>query len=87
MTEAKTDPCLKCGQWGHTSSSCKRVQCVACDGFRMTAKGVLQKCVSKSSAWSPSPTFWRECGRFSKVKPEIETKRREALRAQGSVTA
>lgn len=21
---SKTDPCLKCGQWGHTSSSCKR---------------------------------------------------------------
>lgn len=21
---SKTAPCLKCGQWGHTSSSCKR---------------------------------------------------------------
>lgn len=21
---SKTDPCLRCGQWGHTSSSCKR---------------------------------------------------------------
>lgn len=87
MTEAKTDTCLKCGQVGHTSSSCKRVQCVACDGFRMTSKGVLQKCVSKSNAWSPSPTWLRDCGLFSKAKPEIEAKRREALRAQGSVTA
>ena len=21
---SKSDPCLRCGQWGHTSSSCKR---------------------------------------------------------------
>ena len=21
---SKADPCLRCGQWGHTSSSCKR---------------------------------------------------------------
>ena len=26
---SKTDPCLKCGQWGHTSSSCKRLKLFA----------------------------------------------------------
>lgn len=84
---SKTDTCLKCGQVGHTSSSCKRVQCVACDSFRMTARSVLQKCVRKDASWSPSPTFWRECGRFAQAAPEAEAKRREALRNMGSITA
>jgi molybdenum cofactor biosynthesis enzyme MoaA len=84
---SKQDTCLKCGQVGHTSSSCKRVQCVACESFRMTVRGALQKCIKKAAAWSPSPVFMRDCSRFTKVKPEVEQKRREALRAMGSVAA
>ena len=84
---SKTDTCLKCGQVGHTSSSCKRVQCVACDSFRMTARKPLHRCIVKPVAWSPSPTHLRDCGRFSKAAPETEAKRREALRNMGSITA
>lgn len=84
---SKTDTCTRCGQAGHTASSCKRVQCVACDSFRMTAKGVLQKCAKKSSAWSPSPTFWRECGQAKPAAEGAESKRRAALKNMGSITA
>lgn len=84
---SKTDTCTKCGQVGHTASSCKRVQCVACDSFRMTARKPLHRCIVKPVAWSPSPTHLRDCGRFSKAAPETEAKRREALRNMGSVTA
>ena len=84
---SKTDTCTKCGQVGHTASSCKRVQCVACDSFRMTARKPLHRCIVKPVALSPSPTHLRDCGRFSKTAPETETKRREALRNMGSLKA
>ena len=84
---SKTDTCTKCGQVGHTASSCKRVQCVACDSFRMTARKPLHRCIVKPVALSPSPTHFRDCGRFSKAAPETETKRREALRNMGSIKA
>ena len=84
---SKTDTCTKCGQVGHTASSCKRVQCVACDSFRMTARKPLHRCIVKPVAWSPSATHLRDCGRFSKAAPETEAKRREALRNMGSVRA
>lgn len=84
---SKTDTCTKCGQVGHTASSCKRVQCVSCDSFRMTARKPLHRCIVKPVAWSPSPTHLRDCGRFSKAAPETETKRRDALRNMGSVKA
>ena len=84
---SKTDTCTKCGQVGHTASSCKRVQCVACDSFRMTARKPLHRCIVKPVAWSPSPTHLRDCGRFSKAAPETEAKRREALRNMGSIKA
>ena len=84
---SKTDTCTKCLQPGHTASSCKRVQCVACDSFRMTARKPLHRCIVKPVAWSPSPTHSRDCGRFSKATPETEAKRREALRNMGSVKA
>ena len=84
---SKTDTCTKCGQVGHTASSCKRVQCVACDSFRMTARKPLHRCIVKPVALSPSPTHLRDCGRFSKTAPETETKRREALRNMGSIKA
>lgn len=85
---SKTDTCTKCGRVGHTASSCTRFQCVSCSGFRMTLKKALHACLHiKKAGWSPSPTFWRECERFRKVDPVTETKRRDALREMGSVTA
>ena len=84
---SKTDTCTKCGQVGHTASSCKRVQCVACESFRMTSRKPLHRCIVKPVALSPSATHLRDCGRFSKAAPETETKRREALRNMGSIKA
>lgn len=84
---SKTDTCTKCLQPGHTASSCKRVQCVACDSFRMTARGALQKCVKKPAAWSPSPTFWRDCKLARPAGDGVEAKRRAALKNMGSITA
>jgi hypothetical protein len=84
---SKTDTCLKCGQVGHTSSSCKRLQCVACDSFRMTAKSVIYRCVKAAAYWSPSPTQWRDCKLARPAAEGVEAERRAALRDQGSVTA
>lgn len=84
---SKTDTCTKCLQPGHTASSCKRVQCVACDSFRMTVRAALQKCVKKQAAWSPSPTFWRECNQASPAAEGAEAKRRAALKNMGSIAA
>ena len=84
---SKTDTCTKCLQPGHTASSCKRVQCVACDSFRMTKGRHLHRCMKFGVFWSPSATHLRDCGRFSKAAPETEAKRREALRNMGSVKA
>lgn len=85
---SKTDTCTKCGREGHTASSCKRVQCVSCAGFRMTLRKILYTCERvKRTGWSPSPTFWRECSRFAQVAPDTEQKRRQALRSMGSIAA
>lgn len=83
-----TDTCTRCGRVGHTASSCKRVQCVSCSGFRMALRRVLFTCERiKNPGLSPSPTFWRECGRFVKAASDTEEKRRQALRDMGSVAA
>lgn len=85
---SKSDTCTKCGRLGHTASSCKRMQCVSCAGFRMTLKKALHACLyTKRVGWSPSPTHWRECERFRPADAAAESKRREVLRAAGSVAA
>jgi len=85
---SKTDTCTRCGREGHTASSCKRVQCVSCEGFRMLPRKVMHSCVRTTRiGWSPSPTFWRECKLFAQAKQDTEAKRRKALRDMGYITS
>ena len=84
---SKTDTCTKCGQTGHTASSCKRAQCVACESFRMTKGRHIHRCLKFGAVWSPSPTCWRQCNYFRQAPADTEEKRRETLRAAGSIVA
>ena len=76
---SKTDTCTKCGQVGHTASSCKRVQCVRCENFRMTLRKVLYTCTKDRAWWSPGPVFWRECGKFTQADAATVARRLDAL--------
>ena len=85
---SKTDTCTRCGREGHTASSCKRVQCLSCEGFRMSMRKIMHACERTNRiGWSPSPTSWRECKQFAQAKQDIEAKRRKALRDMGYITA
>ena len=84
MTEAKTDTCTRCGQYGHTASSCKRWQCIECRSFSMTRSGKIE-CAKSPKWWSPSPTWWRDCAKATQAAAGVVLKRRTAWREMGSV--
>jgi hypothetical protein len=71
-----------------TVSGSLMIQCVECEGFRMTAKSAIHSCVFIDRiGYSPSPTFERQCKKFKQAEKSTVDRRRKALRDMGSIKA
>lgn len=84
-----TKGCTICGSDSHNRSACPlsprngEVTCITCTHIKMTKQGPGQCTVSSRPGWHPSPTWRRQCGRFTEATPEAIVHRVGQYRAIG----
>jgi hypothetical protein len=84
-----TKGCTICGSDLHNRSACPlsprdgEVTCITRTHISMTKQGPGRCAASSRPGWFPSPTWRRQCSRFTEAKPEAVAHRVAQHRAIG----
>lgn len=84
-----TKGCTICGSDNHNRSACPlgprngEVTCITCTHLTLTKQGPGRCVTSSRTGWFPSPTWRRQCARFTEATPEQVVHRVGQYRAIG----